>query len=95
MARIRKFAPFYHVSANPSSVLAGKYLFYILVKEWTETTSKASPPLREPAVKIRENKKTVKLFLLQHTEAETKQVTSAKLPHGTRTELFSAAVSLP
>ena len=50
---------------------------------------------RPDAQKIGPKEKTVKLFLLQHTEAETKQVTSAKLPHGTRTELFSAAVSLP
>ena len=50
---------------------------------------------RPAAQKIWSKEKTVKLFLLQHTEAEAKQVTSAKLPHGTRTELFSAAVSLP
>jgi len=37
----------------------------------------------------------VNLFLLQTAEAEIRQVTPTKLPYGTRTDLFSAAVSLP
>ena len=91
-AKFRKFASFYHVSAKPSSVLCDYFLFYVMIKQSAAGRSFRSAP---PRKKYDRKEKTVKLFLLQHTEAETKQVTSAKLPHGTRTELFSAAVSLP